>query len=186
MLAATSETETNVDRSIVDVLNLGPALEKRDLKSLVASHEACLERGVPEGAFQVESKRGVPTVEFRSDGDTAGQLLLCCENISGGDLKEARLSFCGLVGVRAEKVSFASADLSNSCLRFSTFTGAKFSNASLVKCDFSDSNLEGADFRGADLTGTNFERTSLIGANFAGAKTAGTKFGFANMRGVKY
>ncbi len=186
VLAATSETETDVDRSSVDVLNLGPALEKRDLKRLVTGHEAFLERGTPEGSFEVKSKRGVPFVTFRSEQDTKGQAIVCCENITGGDFRKANLSFSGLVGVRAEKVSFASADLSHSCLRHSTLTGAKFSNANLVNCDFSDSNLDGADFRGADLTGTNFERTSLIGASFAGAKIAGTKFGFANMRAVKY
>ncbi len=187
VLAATSKkTETSVDRSRVAVLNLGPALEKRDLKNILPDHETFLERGTPEGSFEVESQRGVPFAAFRSEFDTTGQAIVCCENITGADLRQANLSFSGLVGMRAEKVSFTSADLSNSCLRYSTLTGAKFSNAKLVNCDFSDSNLEGVDFRGADLTGTNFQRASLIGASFAGAKVAGTKFGSANMRGVKY
>jgi len=186
VLAATSEAETSVDRSVVDVLNLGPAIEKAELKNLVALHEEFLGKETPQGSFEVDSKRGVPSVTFRSERDTTSQLILCCENITGGDFKGGQLRSVGLIGIRAEKVSFASADLSNSCLRYSTFSNAKFSNANLADCDLSDSNLEGADFRGADLTGTNFERSSLVGANFAGAKTAGTRFGFANMRGVKY
>lgn len=186
VLAATSESDTDVERLVVNRLNMGPALEKHHWMKLLAQHSAFLESGAVEGAFELTSERGVPSVSFKSDATAPGQALLCCENLTGANMKEARLAYAGLVGVRAEKVSFASADLSHACLRYSTLSGSKFSLGDLTNCDFSDANLEGVDFRGANLTGTNFERSNLTGANFAGALTKGTKFGAANLRGVKY
>lgn len=91
----------------------------------------------------------------------------CAENdvdLSGADLRKAKLSHAALDGLRARNACFWGADLTGSDVGFSDLSGADLRCAALKDTCFAQSILCGADLQGAYFSATILEGASLDGA----------------------
>ena len=96
--------------------------------------------------------------------------------LDDADLREARLSYCDLLGARARRARFHGAQLHCSRLSSADFRGSVLREANLERV-----HAIGTDFRDADLTNANLAVTFLDGADFRGAELSG-----ADLEGAQY
>jgi hypothetical protein len=179
----------DVHVGLVDTMNSGPPVKKKEWQLLVAAHGEFLAQHGGQGRWESAPVHGMPRSQYHPPDDEplpSGQAKLPMENLTGLKCSGVKLPYADLSGVRGEQTSFSKADLRYSILVHSCLDLAIFQGADLTGCDFTGSRLAGADFRKANLTQTNFERADLTGANFAGAITNGTKFGGANVSKIRY
>ena len=93
-------------------------------------------------------------------------------------------SFQVAPGADMSGVNLTDRDLSNADL-----SGAKFTNATLIRTNFTDSSLNNADFSGADLNNATLNNANLSGAtlnnaNLSGATLNNTTLNNANFTGA--
>ena len=91
-------------------------------------------------------------------------------DLSGADLRRARLEHADLRGA-----DFSGANLYWADLRWSDLQDCRFSQANLTRADFHKADLENAKLDQADLRYANLEDAELRGVDFAQAKFGNTR-----------
>ncbi len=103
-----------------------------------------------------------------------------CANLSGANLKGAKLGSANLSSAELRYAELNGADLSGADLRHANLNGADLRHADLSDADLSGVNLRHADLRGADLSYADLNGTDLRGADLSYADLNG-----ADLSGVK-
>jgi uncharacterized protein YjbI with pentapeptide repeats len=90
-------------------------------------------------------------------------------NLSGVNLREARLSRVNMSGANLTGADLSGAELIGANLSDAILVGANLSSAQLVKADLYSADMEGANLRRANLTSANVELANCRGVDFTGA-----------------
>jgi uncharacterized protein YjbI with pentapeptide repeats len=112
-------------------------------------------------------------------------------NLSGADLREANLSGADLEGANLREARLIEANLHSADLRGAYLEGAELFKAILYRANLSgaylnSANLSGADFRGANLLVAHLNEANLSGADFRGAYLEGADLSGAYLSGADF
>jgi uncharacterized protein YjbI with pentapeptide repeats len=116
---------------------------------------------------------------FSEVNDEAGKIQRDAPDLSGMDLRNARLKWVVLTGGKLFRTNFSGACLGRAELDHTNLQEANLSNA-----DLSYANLCGADLTDANLQCANLCNTLLIGTNLTGADLRGAKFEGTDLSGA--
>jgi uncharacterized protein YjbI with pentapeptide repeats len=122
---------------------------------------------------------------FRLEGG-GQELVLKGEDLRGIDLSGADLAGVILSEVRLDEANMARADLYAVFAGGSSFVGADFNSAQIVKADFAAVIARKANFTDANLMRTGFFEADLRGARFDRTTLTKTSFHLADLRGCSF
>jgi len=109
---------------------------------------------------------------------------LCSADLSEATFAGSNLSDANLCGANLREAVFYGTRMHRTNFSGANFSGADLAQPQLVSTDFSEANFNGADFTGEDLRGATFSRADLSGVDLIDANLSEVILTEANLSGA--